>query len=148
MCGPIEFIFSRSSFLFPFHCPLLSMLRFDLVHSLYVIKPILYHCAWFYMAKTLTEYHKIDLWLSKTIWFIVLCWICRWNCAMHYKKKYPYKFFFGQPNGNVIKCLLFQSTFSIYQLLINQWKKYLSNVSNKTGKYSEKLKIHLWDFCA
>lgn len=45
--------FSRSSFLFPFHCPLLSMLRFDLVHSLYVIKPILYQCAWFYMAKTL-----------------------------------------------------------------------------------------------
>lgn len=116
--------FSRSSFLFPFHCPLLSMLRFDLVHSLYVIKPILYQCAWFYMAKTLN-------WISKNRFVtfennMIHCFMLNMQmklCNALRQKNIHTIFFFGQPNGNVIKCLLFQLTFSIYQLLIYQWKK-------------------------
>lgn len=65
------------------------------------------------------------------------------------QKKYPSNFFFRPAQR---KChQMFVISIDVQYLSAfdkSVKKKYLSNVSNKTGKYSEKLKFHLWEFCA
>lgn len=63
-------------------------------------------------------------------------------------KKYPHNFFFRPAQRKCHQMFVISIDIQYLSAFDISIKKNLSSVSNKTGKYSKKLKFHLWDFRA